>query len=123
MIKGSVVSGREAVISLSVIGNSDIELKIETIIDTGYTGFMTLPSQLIEDLGLAWLRRDRAFLADDTETVFDVYEASVIWAGNVRRIVVDEVDSDSLLGMSMLHGHQLTMNICNDGEVTIEALP
>ncbi|MGH9798938.1 MAG: clan AA aspartic protease, partial [Blastocatellia bacterium] len=102
---------------------SGTELQIETIIDTGYTGFLTLPSQLIKELSLVWLRRDHAYLADETETVFDVYEASVMWDGKPRRIVVDEVDSDSLLGMSMLAEYQLIMNVRDGGEVTIEALP
>lgn len=56
------------------------------MIDTGFTGFLSLPSAIIVELNLSWSYRDRATLGDGSETLFDIYEASVIWDGQYRGI-------------------------------------
>jgi hypothetical protein len=38
-----------------------------------------------------------------------MYEATVIWDNQPRRVVVDEVDTAPLVGMSLLAGHELTL--------------
>lgn len=59
MIEGSVNSQLEAVIQLPVYGTLEQEQQIEAIVDTGYTGSLTLPS-IIATLGLPFRRRGRA---------------------------------------------------------------
>ena len=92
---------REAVISLSVKGPEGQNREIDAVIDTGFNGFLTLPASLIQELGLAWRRRGRAMLADGSDSLFDIYEAIVTWDDRPRRIAVDEVNSDPLIGMSL----------------------
>lgn len=46
-----------------------------------------------------------------------------MWDGNPRRVAVDAVDTDSLLGMSMLRGHELVMKVVKNGKVEISSLP
>jgi len=90
MITGIVTTAREAVISLTVHGLAGQAQEIQVVIDTGFDGSLTLPPALIAALGLPWRRRGRALLADGNESVFDIYEATVMWDGNLRRISVDE---------------------------------
>jgi hypothetical protein len=52
-----VNANREATIRIVVSGPSGQQQEIEAIIDTGFTGFLTLPPALIQALGLAWLCR------------------------------------------------------------------
>ena len=52
MITGVVNANREAVISLVVIGPDGQQSEIEAIIDTGFSGFPTLPPPLVTTLGL-----------------------------------------------------------------------
>ncbi len=54
MMTGVVNANREATIRLVVIGPSGQQQEIEAIIDTGFTGFLTLPAVLIAALGLPW---------------------------------------------------------------------
>ena len=123
MINGRVTVYREAVISLSVKGPEDQYREIDAVIDTGFNGFLTLPASFIQELGLVWRRRGRAMLADGSESLFDIYEATITWDGRPRRIAVDEVNSDPLIGMSLLYGYELTVQVVDGGRVVINPLP
>jgi predicted aspartyl protease len=83
---------------------------------------LTLPPALIVALGLRWRSVDRFTLADGSECFLDVYEAKVVWDGKVRRILVDEADSDALVGMRLLKGHELKMQVRSRGKVTIKRM-
>lgn len=73
-------------------------------------------------LDLVWRRRGRALLADGSESIFDIYEAIVIWDGEARRIPVDQAETTPLVGMSLLEGYELTVQAQPGGNVTIAAL-
>ena len=49
---------------------------VEAVVDTGYTGFLSLPSVTINELGLVWKGIDRATLGDGSEATFEVYKAT-----------------------------------------------
>lgn len=122
MITG-VVQFDEGCIRLKVRGLRGREQEIEAVIDTGYTASLTLPPALITALGLRWRSVDRFTLADGSECIFDVYEAKVAWDGKVRTILVNEADADPLVGMRLLKGHELKMQIRARGKITIQRLP
>jgi predicted aspartyl protease len=67
MIAGMVNANREAAIRLLVRGPQGHQQEIEAIIDTGFTGFLTLLPILVTTLGLAWLCRQPGILADGME--------------------------------------------------------
>jgi clan AA aspartic protease len=122
VISGIVTAHAEAVITLTVRGPEDREEEIEGIIDTGFDGWLSLSHELIVTLGLPWRRRGRALLADGSESVFDIYEATVIWDGVPRRISVDEADTDPLVGMALMNGYELRIQVVNGGMVTLEVI-
>ena len=119
MIAGEVSDDREASIRLVVRGPDGSELEVELVIDTGFNGWISLPSTLIAELGLPWRRRGRGELADGSETIFDIYEAAVIWDSQLRRVWVDEINAAPLAGMALLDGHELTIQVWTGGNVTI----
>jgi clan AA aspartic protease len=123
MIVGIVSADREAIIRLAVRGPAGHQEEVEAVIDTGFDGCFSLPPALIALLGLAWQRRGRALLADGTESIFDIHEGIVIWDGQPRRIAVDVVDMVPLVGMSLLEGHELNIQVRPTGRVEIRALP
>jgi len=123
MITGVVTAFRRATIPLAVRDATGQEHAIEAVIDTGFDGALTLPPTLIAALGLPWRRRGRALLADGTESLFDVYEATVLWDGTPRRVAVDAAEIDPLVGMLLLYGYELTVQAVEGGQVLIKALP
>ena len=123
MITGVVNANREATIQLVVIGSNGQQQEIEAIIDTGFTGFLTLPIELVAALGLSWLCRQPGILADGSVDFFDVYVARVIWDGQLRTVEVEAADTEPLVGMSLLDRHSLRIDVLSGGVVTITALP
>jgi clan AA aspartic protease len=121
MITGRV-DDREARIRLKVRGPRGRQQETEAVIDTGYTASLTLPPTLIATLGLRWQSLDRGTLADGSECLFDVYEATVVWDRRTMRILVDEADTDPLLGMALLSGYELNMQVRPSGKVTLKRL-
>jgi clan AA aspartic protease len=121
MITGLVLA-REGRIRLKVRGPRRQEREIEAVIDTGYTAFLSLPPALVASLGLRWKSIGRGILADGSECLFDVYLGNLLWDGKERRILGDEADTDPLVGMALLSGYELKMQIRPRGKVAIKRL-
>ena len=102
-------------------GPTGQEQEIEAVIDTGFDGWLSLPSSVIISLALEWRERGRALLADGSESVFDIYEGTVFWDGQARRIPVHEAETMPLVGMSLLQGYELTVQVQPGGNVTIRS--
>jgi clan AA aspartic protease len=122
MIHGVVSRNREATISLVVVNESRQTKLITAVIDTGYTGFLSLPSEIITELNLFWTGIDRGTLGDGSEVTFEVYAAKVIWDGEYRDIPINEAETDPLVGISLLYGYDLHIQTVEGGSVTIKQL-
>ncbi len=122
MMIGNVNANREAIVQLAVLGENQQSQGIKAVIDTGYTGFLTLPSIIITTLGLTWYMQQEGILGDGSLCMFNVYEASVIWDGQVRSVEINESEADPLVGMGLLEGYELKIQGVAGGLVTIAAL-
>lgn len=122
MISGTVTELLDAVLSLLVRGDDGQSQQVEAVIDTGFSGELTLPHSLVESLGLPWLCRQEGVLADGQLHTFDVYSATLVWGNDERIVEVESADIEPLVGMSLLAGNRLTIEVCADGIVKIEAL-
>ncbi|MXX49031.1 MAG: clan AA aspartic protease [Chloroflexi bacterium] len=120
MITGVVNQRLEALVSLEVRGPNGDARMIDAVIDTGYSGYLTLPGQVITALGLPFMTTGSAALADGSIVRFSVYEAAVLWDGQTRLLEVDEADTAPLLGMAMLEHHDLHIQVADGGRVTVE---
>jgi predicted aspartyl protease len=61
MITGVVTDDRQALIRLIVRGPAGNEQEVEAMIDTGFDGWLSLPSSIIFPLDLEWRRRGVRF--------------------------------------------------------------
>ncbi len=123
MITGTVNPFHEAVVRLLLRAASGQQQEIEAVLDTGFSGSLTLPPHMIETLGLPFRSRGGAILADGSEATFDIYAAVVVWDGLPRPVLVEAADTDPLLGMALLHGHDLHIQVVDGGHVTVKRLP
>jgi clan AA aspartic protease len=122
MIYGVVNLRREATLPL-VVGNTNKQQKVvDTVIDTGFSGFLSLPSSIITALDLPWSASDIVTLGDGSETLFDLYTTNVIWDGQYRDIYIAESETEPLLGMALLYGYRLQIDHIEGGIVKIEEL-
>lgn len=122
MIIGKIVNNHEATIELNVVGVNQLE-RIEAVIDTGFTGELILPGNLIDILGLPRIGDLPIILGDGSEVDVDLYLAVVLWYGEERIVQVLRIGGKSLAGMLLFYGNRLILDVVTDGEVTIEDLP
>jgi clan AA aspartic protease len=122
MMQGSVNQNCEAMMPIVVGRDNKPTQLVEALIDTGFTGFLSLPLSIIESLGLPWIFSDSVTLGDGSEVVFQMYRAIVIWDGQFKVVDVAASESEPLLGMSLLYGFKLQIEAVERGTVTIEAI-
>lgn len=118
---GQVRDG-EARIEVVVIGPGRRRQRIEAVVDTGFNAFLTLPSTLTATLGLPRINTIRGILADGSESFFDMYEARVLWNRRLLQIHVQEADATPLIGMALLEGCELKIEVRDRGKVSIKPL-
>jgi len=106
-----------------VQGPAGKQTEVEAAIDTGFNGFLTLPEDTINALALRLQGTRSATLAEGSTVVLDVYRATILWHGQARAVQALAAEGGSLIGMSLLYGNRVTLDIVIDGPVTIEALP
>ena len=122
MIQGVVNAALEAVVTLTVQGPAGQSQEIEAVIDTGFSGYLTLPTALVRELELFYQYRGRAVLADGSEAFFHVYEVNVLWDGRLMRIEADAADATPLVGMRLMDRHNLNIDIEDGGRVRVQAI-
>jgi clan AA aspartic protease len=121
MMQGRVNQRCEATLSIAV-KNGEIMQMVDAVIDTGFSGFLTLPSDTISTLGFSWEGRDVATLGNGTFCTFEVYIGLVIWDGQYREIYINESETIPLIGMQLLRGYDLRIQAIEGGLVMIESL-
>lgn len=101
-------------------GNSSVQF--EAVVDTGFTGHLTLPPAAVETLGLPIIGSAESILADGSLVMEDVCMARVLWHNGERPVRVLVADATPLLGMALLRGSELRVECVSDGEVAVEKL-
>ena len=122
MITGRVTADREAIIGLEIAGPSLEFQPVEAVIDTGYNGSVGFPGRLIEALELPLAGHRRGVLADGSLLLLDLYLATVLWHGKRQEVLACRVEGAPIVGMSLLGGSRLTIDVVDGGEVAIEEL-
>jgi clan AA aspartic protease len=114
--------GREALIDLRVFSGANGRglTDVRAVIDTGFTGFLTLPSATIQSLSLLLFGSREVVLADGSVSSLDVYRAEILWHDEARPVSVLQSEGGPLIGMSLLRGSSLRMDIMPGGSVKIE---
>ena len=123
MINGQVTANREAVIELEIVSSDQKIERVEAVIDTGFNGYLTLPSDLVNRLNLQLAGNRRATLGDGNTVVLDVYLAKVIRHGREREVLVLQAEGGPLVGMSLLYGNRVILTIVSGGDVIIDPIP
>ena len=123
MIQGVVNARHEAIVRLRVRGPGGVESHVDAIVDSGFTSSLTLPSAVVTALGLARQSGGTAVLADGSIRQFDIFGAEVEWDGSWRAVLVSGVGNEPLMGMRLLAGHKLVIEVVPGGGVEIIPFP
>jgi clan AA aspartic protease len=91
-------------VDVVVRGPAGAERGVSAVVDTGFTGSLTLPAALVRELSLTYLIEQRAVPADGREVVVNVHEVTAIWDCRARQIPVLATGGTPLVGMALLNG-------------------
>ncbi len=119
MINGAVNHRREAVVRLRLRGTNNSEAEIDAIVDTGFSESLTLPSVVMNALAYVRSADGSARLADGSTSSFDVCMGEVEWRGTHKKVIIYVVGDEPLVGMRLLAGHQLRVDVMAGGAVEI----
>lgn len=122
MLTGHVTAENEAIVRIQVVGPAGQICPVEAAIDTGYDGFLTLPVSLIHELDLPYVGTARATLGDGNQVRMTLFRAAVLWEEEPCEVLVLASEGGVLLGMALLTGSRVTLDVENNGTVTIESL-
>jgi clan AA aspartic protease len=122
MIQGTVDRALDARISVTILSAHETQQSIEAIIDTGFNGFLTLPANLLNDLDAERIGYGRVILADGSEKLAPIYEVAILWDGHRTALEVDAADTEPLIGMALMEGYQLQIDVRESGVVNLTRL-
>lgn len=106
-------------IALTIMGLENSRKSSECIIDTGFTDFLTIPPAWVEELGLERVDCVECELADGSTSILETFELSVKWDDTQRQILAIAADGGPLVGMAMMKGYRLTIDVRPGGEVLL----
>ena len=121
MIEGWVNSAYEPMVTLSLQDAEGNTVELTAVVDTGFNGFLTLPSEIVTELRLVRGGRARATLADGSIARYGIFPITVIWDDTSRLVDALETDGDPLIGMALLDQHDLYIRVREGGRVSIQA--
>jgi len=121
MISGTIANN-EALINLHVAGRDQSLREVTAVIDTGYSGHLTLPSRWISTLQLPFAGHRRGRLADGSVVILDMYLGTVVWHGRQLEVLILQATGSPLVGMSLLRGSRVQLEVVDGGRVTISDL-
>ena len=121
MISGRV-ENRQPLIPITYRLPGHPDLVIEHVIDTGFTGELTLPAAAINGMSLVFAYDEVIKLANDSADQVRVYASTIIWEGTERTVRVFATGRRPLFGTALLDRKELVIQFANNGLVTIDDL-
>ena len=95
-------------------------LSLEFVVDTGFTGEITLPPTAVAAMGLPFAYDQAITLADDSDVEIAVYRETIVWQESERLVHVFVTGNRPLLGTALLAGCDLFARFVANGHVTID---
>jgi len=124
MLYGKVNDRPEARVTLRVRRDSQkAVLDLDAVIDTGYTGMLTLSDKLIADLGLVPMRFTRTVrLADGSVKMVGAYFVEVLLGAEWEKVLVTPNGTEPLVGLKLFDKHRLQIDVVPDGAVEVTTI-
>ena len=121
MISG-IVTDRQATVELIFLLPNGSMIPIEFVIDTGFTGEICLPVEAVSLMGLTFRHDIPANLADNSEVLLALHEATIILDGSEQEVLVIATGRRPLVGTALLDEQELVIQFTEGGLVTIDEL-
>ena len=122
MIRGRLDALWRAWVPVEIRDNNGQFQTIEVVVDTGFNGYLALPTAMISRLGLEPGIPINVTLGTGTREQVNTRIGQVLLHENLYPVSVLESEGNPLLGMQLLVGSQLNIQVRPGGEVVIEEM-
>ena len=119
MIVGTVSQSLSPRVDLRLVDDDGAQRLAVAVIDTGYNGYVLLPRGLPEELDYLAVGVMPATLADGSSTELLAYSGTIIWDEEEIPVIALEGDGEPLVGVKLLKGRRLTIDMSPEGRVEI----
>ena len=126
MISGRVIpvadggSGLEARVDIGIAGSNSIFQTVAVVVDTGYSGALTLPEPIAHELGLRSTQRRYVTLANGQTEQVGACAARMLWNGQPIDVLAHLMGDKPMIGTTLLTNCRLTIDWWDGGDVIIE---
>lgn len=126
MIKGWVRASRddgtglEVCAALDIVGSNGVRRSLDVVVDTGFTGLMTLTETIVSDLGLTYMGNRSVTLADGETRMTRTYRAELLWHGQPLDVRAYMMGDRPMIGTGLLSPCRLSIDLWEGGSVIIE---
>ena len=119
MITGRV-ENRQALIPITYRLPGQPDLIIEHVVDTGFTGMLTLPASAVAAMGLPFDEWRSVNLANDSSEQVASHLATIMWEG--QEFVADVIATGTrpLFGTFLMNRKELVIQFDNSGLMTLD---
>jgi clan AA aspartic protease len=121
MISGRV-ENRQALVPITYRLPGQPDLILEHIVDTGFTGELTLPPAAITAMELLFAYDEDIKLANDSREQVPVHIATILWHGQDLAVRVFATGRRPLFGTALMDRKELVIQFADNGLVTIDDL-
>ncbi len=121
---GRLDSRGDPLVQLAVVaaGGEERRHEMEAVLDTGFSGFLALPSDVIEALGLEQVGWEEFVTASGAKYFPGKYEAIIVFGRREQMVEIVEA-AEPLIGAALLSGYKVCITYEEGGPVEIEAVP
>lgn len=123
MITGIVSPSLEPIIRVHIADVAGQTQAFDLKIDTGFTGWVSLPIATVAALGLALVNSENIQIGDGSCVLVAVHSGVVMWDGKPRTVAVHALGVDRYIGTGLLAGHDLAIRVRDGGPVSITLIP
>ena len=126
MIRGRVIPvadggpGLEARIDIGIAGSNSIFQTVAVVVDTGYSGALTLPEPIAHELGLRSTQRRHVTLANGQTEQVGACAARLLWNGQPIDVLAHLMGDKPMIGTTLLAHCRLTIDWWDGGDVIVE---
>ena len=116
---GVVLSPR---VSVELHRVDDAPLPIDALLDSGFSGSLSLPRSLIAELRLNRVGERYVVLADGSQILVDIHEGSVRFAGEWHDVDIHIGGPGALVDMRLMWGANISLDAVAEGDIEYRSL-
>ncbi len=122
LLIGEVSANKEVVLTVQIKDDGEIFHPVRCVLNTGFSGYLTLPASAIDVLHLRYIDEIYLVIAGNQPSRLRAYEGVVEWHTSFITVLVLEVEGHPNIGMRLLYGSDLHVHVVDGGFATVAAL-